>query len=83
MPSCFRFWGSGGVLTSVLDCWGIGVGEEWAVNDCLARGDTGGVRMGLLEMGDGGTKGNDSRMESAPAEADVSTEDSDTLLSPF
>lgn len=47
----------------------------------FARGETGGVRMGLLDMGEGGTKGKDSKIESPPIEAAVTTEEPDTLLS--
>lgn len=42
------------------------------------RGDTGGDLTGLSEMGDGGTNGNDSRIES-PTDADVTTDDLDVL----
>ncbi len=34
-------------------------------NDCCVSGERGGVRMGRLEIGDGGTKGKLSRIESA------------------
>jgi len=45
---------------------------------CWPRGDTGGDRIGLSEMGEGGTNGKDSRMESA-REAEVMTEESEIL----
>jgi hypothetical protein len=41
-----------------------------------ASGERGGVRIGRLEMGDGGTKGNDSKMESARVEL-VMTDESE------
>jgi hypothetical protein len=44
------------------------------VKDCCASGDTGGVRIGLSEMGEGGTKGKDSRIESALEAADMTEE---------
>jgi hypothetical protein len=50
------------------------------LNDCWANGETGGDRIGLSEIGEGGTKGNDSRMESARVDVD-STDEPDTLLS--
>jgi len=49
------------------------------VKDCLARGDTGGDRIGLSEMGEGGTKGKDSRIESARVEAADTTEELEIL----
>jgi len=38
------------------------------VKECCANGETGGDRTGRSEMGEGGTKGKDSRIESAVAE---------------
>lgn len=57
--------GEGGATTKV--CWARGE-DAPVLNVCWPSGDTGGERMGLLEMGEGGTNGKDSRMESAVAE---------------
>ena len=48
-------------------------------NDCCASGERGGVRIGRFEIGDGGTKGKLSRMESARVSVDT-TEDIETRL---
>lgn len=48
-------------------------------NDCCASGERGGVRIGRLEIGDGGTKGKLSKMESARVSVDT-TEDIETRL---
>lgn len=55
---------------------GLGAGE---LKDCLPRGDTGGDRIGLSDMGEGGTKGKDSRIESARVEAADMTEELEIL----
>jgi hypothetical protein len=90
-----RLSGGGGRLEESLlnDCWTSGEGGKTAiswcgleeakgaslVNDCLPRGETGGDLTGLLEMGDGGTKGKDSRIESARVEAAETAEEVETL----
>lgn len=51
-----------------------------AVKDCLPNGETGGDLIGRSEIGEGGTKGNDSRIESARVDAADKTEDPETLL---
>lgn len=62
-----------------------GAGEsfdgEALLNECWASGETGGDLIGLSEMGDGGTNGKDSRMESARVEARDTTDEPDTLRS--
>lgn len=42
---------------------------------CCARGDRGGVRIGLSEMGEGGTNGKDSKIESALVDVELTTDD--------
>jgi hypothetical protein len=60
--------GEGGV-----DTWGA----EAALNAGWFSGERGGDRIGLSEMGEGGTKGNDSRIESAVFDI---ADDPETLL---
>jgi len=83
-PSVRRFGGAGrseseSSLCCILGnsaCLGVEAGEP---KDCLPRGDTGGDRIGLSDMGEGGTKGKDSRIESARVDAADRTEELDTL----
>jgi len=56
---------------------GVVAGEP--PKDCWPRGDTGGDRIGLSDMGDGGTKGKDSRIESARVDAADMTEELEIL----
>jgi hypothetical protein len=63
-----------------LKDWDSGV-VGLPLNDCWANGETGGVRIGLSEIGEGGTKGNDSRIESARVDVEDSTDEPETLLS--
>jgi hypothetical protein len=58
----------------------LGVEAPLAVKDCLANGETGGDLMGRSDIGEGGTKGNDSKIESARVDAADKTEDPETLL---
>ena len=51
------------------------------MNDCCARGDTGGDRIGRSDIGEGGTNGNDSRMESARVDVAERTEELEILQS--
>lgn len=55
---------------------GVGAAEP---KDCWARGDVGGDRTGLSEIGEGGTKGKDSRIESARVESADITEELEIL----
>jgi len=50
------------------------------LNDCCPRGDTGGDLAGLSEIGDGGTNGKDSRIESARVDVADIAEELDILL---
>jgi len=58
---------------------GVDGSGDWFVKLFCARGDTGGVRIGRSEIGEGGTKGKDSKIESARVEVADTTEDPDTL----
>jgi len=51
------------------------LGEDWGKNCWPAEGD----RIGRSEMGEGGTKGKDSRIESARVEAADNTEELEIL----
>jgi hypothetical protein len=55
-------------------------GEGGPLKDCCPRGDTGGVLTGLLEIGEGGTNGKDSRIESARVDVPDITEEPESLL---
>lgn len=48
---------------------------------CWASGERGGVRIGLSEIGDGGTKGKPSRMESARVDVELMTDERDMRVS--
>jgi hypothetical protein len=61
------------------DCWLRGEEVGGPPKVCCPSGETGGVRSGLFEIGEGGTKGNDSRMESALVDVAESMEDPDSL----
>ena len=65
-------------LTICVADWLLGSSWEPA-NDCWARGERGGERGGRFEIGEGGTKGKLSRIESAPV-AVVIIEDIDVRL---
>lgn len=54
--------------------------DELPVKTCWPSGECGGDLMGLSDIGDGGTKGKDSRMESARVEAADKTDEFETLL---
>jgi hypothetical protein len=58
----------------------VGVEVPLEVKDCLDNGETGGDLIGRSDIGEGGTKGNDSRMESARVDVADKTEDPETLL---
>lgn len=65
------------------DGTGGGVGTlDWIVGleACWYRGERGGDRTGREAIGEGGTKGKDSRIESARVEVVDTTEVPDTLL---
>ena len=69
------------VLSSLGSATGAGTGEAGVgllkplVNACCAKGDRGGVRIGLSEIGDGGTNGKDSKIESALVDVELTTDD--------
>jgi len=67
--------GEGGAIVNV--CFPRGE-REGVVKDC-PRGETGGDLAGRSEMGDGGTNGNASRMESARVEVAERTEEPEIL----
>jgi len=58
----------------------LGVDIPLALKDCLANGETGGDLMGRSDIGEGGTNGNDSRIESARVDVADKTDDPETLL---
>lgn len=68
--------GDGGAMTNVCLCSGE---AEPLVNDCCASGDAGGDLIGRSEMGEGGTKGKDSNIESARVDVAESTEEFEIL----
>lgn len=79
MPRSFLFGGAGrGEPEPDLLLAAVGLGAP-VLNACCASGDRGGVRMGLSDIGDGGTKGNPSNIESARVEAALTTEDRSTI----
>lgn len=61
-------WGSGGAGA---------LGAAVVLNAGWFNGERGGDRIGLSDMGEGGTKGNDSRIESAVVDI---ADDPETLL---
>jgi len=63
MPSVFLSGGGGKSASSVFSC------SSDLEDDCEKSTGERGLLVGIPEMGDGGTKGKDSRMESSPAEA--------------
>lgn len=79
-----------GTSEGVVSCTCAGDGERDAPSktggcDCVAenrwcRGERGGERTGSDEMGEGGTKGNDSRIESARVEVAETTEQPEIRL---
>ena len=80
MPSARLFLGgfngSGGGGGRLVD--GVGaLGSATLLNVGWFNGERGGDRIGLSDMGEGGTKGNDSRIESAVFDI---ADDPDTLL---
>lgn len=77
IPSTFRL-GGGGSGVSGGGFEGLTLLPE---NACCARGERGGVRAGLSEIGDGGTNGKPSRMESARVEAELTTDARESLVS--
>ena len=58
----------------------VGVKVPLAVKDCFDNGETGGDLIGRSDIGEGGTKGNDSRIESARVDVADKTDDPETLL---
>jgi len=68
--------GDGGATVNV--CFPRGE-REAVVKDCCPRGDTGGDLVGRSEMGDGGTNGNASRIESARVEVADRTDEPEIL----
>jgi len=79
-PKYCLFGGSRGIG---LVGWGDGRGVvgsgDWRLKVCLASGETGGERIGRSDIGEGGTNGKDSKMESARVEVAETTDDPDTL----
>jgi len=80
-PNIRRFGGGGSGLigdggSKVLLCDHVPL----TVKDCLANGETGGDLIGRSDIGEGGTKGNDSRIESARVDVADKTDDPETLL---
>jgi len=65
IPNVFLSGGGGKVGSSVCSCPSD---VEDGVTSTGERGERG-LLVGIPEMGDGGTKGKDSRIESSPAEA--------------
>lgn len=63
IPNVFLSGGGGSPPSSVLSCPSDLEGDRET-----SAGDRG-LLVGMPEMGDGGTKGKDSRIESSPAEA--------------
>lgn len=92
MPAAFLFTGLGGGgsgdtgASRMLSRGGGSRAESggavllFVAKLCCARGERGGVRIGLFDIGDGGTKGKLSRIESAFVDADETTEASDIRL---
>ena len=73
MPNAFLSGGGGKAVSPVCSCssdceggWVTSLGER-------------GLLVGMPEMGDGGTKGKDSRIESPPAEAAEKTDPPESL----
>jgi len=80
---------SGGAGISAFSSMAFGVnvcfanGEDGAVdavNVCCTSGDTGGVLIGRLDIGEGETKGNDSKIESVRVEVEDKTEEPEIRL---
>ena len=68
IPSVFLSGGGGSPASSAGSC-----PSEFEGGGATSTGERG-LLVGIPAMGDGGTKGNDSRIESSPAEADESTD---------
>ena len=73
MPNVFLSGGGGKATLSICSCpsnfeggWATSIGER-------------GLLVGIPEIGDGGTKGKDSRIESSPAEAAERTDPLESL----
>jgi len=73
IPNVFLSGGGGGAASSVRSC------PSDFEGDGLASIGERGLLVGIPEMGDGGTKGKDSRIESSPAEAAERTDPLESL----
>lgn len=73
MPNVFLSGGGGKVVSSACCC------PSGFEGGCATSIGERGLLVGIPEMGDGGTKGKDSRIESSPAEAAEKTDPLESL----
>ena len=73
MPNVFLSSGGGRAASSVCSC-----PSDFECDGLTSIGERGPL-VGIPEIGEGGTKGNDSRIESAPAEAAERTDPLESL----
>jgi hypothetical protein len=85
-PSILLLGGAGvGLEGGIMDVGPVDLDDgasfmaELPLKTCWASGECGGDLMGLSDIGEGGTKGNDSRIESALVEAADKTDEFETL----